>query len=55
MNYYAYSLKFTPRPTEAPKAKHKRAYKSKYLGDSLVPREPERPARRRGARTLRGA
>ena len=36
VNYYAYSLKFIPRPTEAPKAKHKRAYKSKYLGDSLV-------------------
>ena len=36
VNYYAYSLKFIPRPAEAPKAKHKKAYQSKYLGDSLV-------------------
>ena len=35
VNYYAYSLKFIPRPAEAPKAKHKRADRTKYLGGSL--------------------
>jgi Zn-dependent M28 family amino/carboxypeptidase len=35
VHYYAYHLKFIPRPTEAPKAKHKKASRSKYVGDAL--------------------
>ncbi len=36
IHYYAYSLKFIPRPGEAPKAKHKKATRTKYLGSQLA-------------------
>ena len=38
VNYYAYSLKFIPRPDRRRSRRRstRRAYKSKYLGDSLV-------------------
>ncbi len=35
VNYYAYSLKFIPRPADAPKAKHRKATRTKFLGSSL--------------------